>query len=124
MILIHLWFVLQNNIISIINFPIDDWDYAINCCHDNVFSWIQVWEVRIWKLDPSNKQKKTLVSSSRVTLLCNMPVPDNAKDAGDKLRKHARLWMKLFNLHMHKQNFSCNLKHNKERIVGWYKKQH
>jgi len=47
--------------------------------------------VRLWKLDPSNKQKKTLISSSRVTLLCNMPVPDNAKDAGDKLRKHARL---------------------------------
>ncbi|CAJ1830201.1 unnamed protein product [Sphenostylis stenocarpa] len=57
----------------------------------NVGKTIQVWEVRMWKLDPSNKQKKYLTSSSRVTILCNMPVPDNAKDAGDKLRKHARL---------------------------------
>ncbi|XP_020219280.1 1,4-dihydroxy-2-naphthoyl-CoA thioesterase 1 isoform X2 [Cajanus cajan] len=52
---------------------------------------IQVWEVKIWKLDPSNSQKTSQISSSRVTLLCNMPVPDNAKDAGDRLRKHARL---------------------------------
>ncbi|TKY65168.1 1,4-dihydroxy-2-naphthoyl-CoA thioesterase 1 [Spatholobus suberectus] len=52
---------------------------------------IQVWEVKIWKLDPSNSQKRFLISSSRVTLLCNMPVPDNAKDVGDRLRKHARL---------------------------------
>jgi len=47
--------------------------------------------VKIWKLDPSNKQKRSLTSSSRVTLLTNMPVPDNAKDAGERLRKHARL---------------------------------
>jgi len=47
--------------------------------------------VRIWKLDPSNKQKRTMISSSRVTLLANMPVPDNAKEAGETLRKHARL---------------------------------
>ncbi|XP_061350652.1 1,4-dihydroxy-2-naphthoyl-CoA thioesterase 1-like [Gastrolobium bilobum] len=57
----------------------------------NVGKTIQVWEVRIWKIDPSNSQKRSLISSSRVTLVCNMPVPDNAKDAGDKLRKHARL---------------------------------
>ncbi|KAL9297222.1 hypothetical protein ACSQ67_023118 [Phaseolus vulgaris] len=57
----------------------------------NVGKTIQVWEVRIWKLDPSNKQKRTMISSSRVTLLANMPVPDNAKEAGETLRKHARL---------------------------------
>ncbi|RDY03073.1 1,4-dihydroxy-2-naphthoyl-CoA thioesterase 1 [Mucuna pruriens] len=57
----------------------------------NVGKTIQVWEVKMWKLDPSNSQKRYLISSSRVTLLCNMPVPDNAKDAGDILRKHARL---------------------------------
>ncbi|KAL2329953.1 hypothetical protein Fmac_017534 [Flemingia macrophylla] len=52
---------------------------------------VQVWEVNIWKLDPSNLEKRSQISSSRVTLLCNMPVPDNAKEAGDRLRKHARL---------------------------------
>ncbi|QCE12589.1 1,4-dihydroxy-2-naphthoyl-CoA thioesterase 1-like [Vigna unguiculata] len=57
----------------------------------NVGKTIQVWEVRIWKLDPSNKEKRSLISSSRVTLLSNMPVPDNAKGAGETLRKHARL---------------------------------
>lgn len=59
--------------------------------------WVeQVWEVRIWKVDPSNSQRKSMISSSRVTLLCNMPVPDNAKDAAEKLRKHARLWIFSF----------------------------
>ncbi|KAK7340560.1 hypothetical protein VNO77_21267 [Canavalia gladiata] len=57
----------------------------------NVGKTIQVWEVKIWKIDPSNKEKRTLISSSRVTLVCNMPVPANAKDAGERLRKHARL---------------------------------
>ncbi|KAL2329952.1 hypothetical protein Fmac_017533 [Flemingia macrophylla] len=52
---------------------------------------VQVWEVKIWKLDPSNLEKRSQISSSRVTLLCNMPVPDNAKEAVDILRKHARL---------------------------------
>ncbi|XP_050375338.1 1,4-dihydroxy-2-naphthoyl-CoA thioesterase 1-like isoform X3 [Argentina anserina] len=47
---------------------------------------IQVWEVRISKIDPSNPGIKSLVSSSRVTLICNMPVPEHAKDASQALK--------------------------------------
>jgi hypothetical protein len=57
------------------------------------YALIQVWEVRIWKLaDPSNTESsKSLVSSSRVTLMCNLPVPDHAKEATENLRSHAKL---------------------------------
>ncbi|KAL1364042.1 hypothetical protein HN51_012202 [Arachis hypogaea] len=57
----------------------------------NLGKTIQVWDVRMWKIDPSNSRNKALVSSSRVTLLCNMPVPENAKDAAEMLKKHAKL---------------------------------
>ncbi|KAL8161808.1 hypothetical protein V2J09_013297 [Rumex salicifolius] len=50
-----------------------------------------VWEVRIWRTDELNSTSKTLVSTARVTLLCNMPVPDHAKDSGDGLRRYAKL---------------------------------
>ncbi|KAH9624852.1 hypothetical protein KSS87_008215 [Heliosperma pusillum] len=52
---------------------------------------IQVWEVRLWKTKPDNTESRSLVSSSRVTLLCNLPVPENAKSAGNALRKYAKL---------------------------------
>ncbi|KAF7113234.1 hypothetical protein RHSIM_RhsimUnG0146700 [Rhododendron simsii] len=52
---------------------------------------IQVWEVQLYKADPSNLESKHLISSSRVTLLCNMPVPEHAKEAGENLKKYAKL---------------------------------
>ncbi|KAH9684230.1 DHNAT1 [Citrus sinensis] len=50
-----------------------------------------VWEVRLWKVDPSNSQIKSMVSSSTVTIACNMPVPDHAKPAGEILKMFAKL---------------------------------
>ncbi|KAJ6430836.1 hypothetical protein OIU84_018358 [Salix udensis] len=55
---------------------------------------VQVWDVRIWKLsDPSShtESSKSMVSSSRVTLICNLPVPGHAKEATENLRTHAKL---------------------------------
>uniref|UniRef100_A0A2P2J2X7 Uncharacterized protein MANES_03G213200 n=1 Tax=Rhizophora mucronata TaxID=61149 RepID=A0A2P2J2X7_RHIMU len=52
---------------------------------------IQVWEVRLWKVDPSDPKSKSMVSTSRVTLLSNMPVPENAEDARENLKKYAKL---------------------------------
>ncbi|GAB2217891.1 hypothetical protein Droror1_Dr00001105 [Drosera rotundifolia] len=52
---------------------------------------LQVWDVHLWKVDPSTMKNKSLVSSSRVTLMCNMPVPEYATDAAEVLRKYAKL---------------------------------
>ncbi|KAF6172262.1 hypothetical protein GIB67_024884 [Kingdonia uniflora] len=51
----------------------------------------KVWEVRLWIINPSNSNSRILVALSRVTLLSNMPVPENAKNAGDGLKKYAKL---------------------------------
>lgn len=51
---------------------------------------IQVWEVRLSKIHPSDSNSH-LVSLSTVTLLCNMPVPDHAKEAAHNLKIFAKL---------------------------------
>ncbi|MFS7938357.1 putative 1,4-dihydroxy-2-naphthoyl-CoA hydrolase [Helianthus anomalus] len=52
---------------------------------------IQVWEVRLWKIDPVNSEKRSLISSSRVTLITNLPVTEDGKDAAKNLKKYAKL---------------------------------
>ncbi|KAF7056375.1 hypothetical protein CFC21_063787 [Triticum aestivum] len=50
----------------------------------------QVWEVKLWKMDPSAEMKKgPQIAEAKVTLLCNLPVPDNLHHAGDALKKYA-----------------------------------
>ncbi|XP_020700054.1 1,4-dihydroxy-2-naphthoyl-CoA thioesterase 1 isoform X1 [Dendrobium catenatum] len=52
---------------------------------------IQVWEVLIWKMNQSTMEKEALITSSKVTILSNLPIPQNAKDADVALRKYAKL---------------------------------
>ncbi|KAM7463225.1 hypothetical protein LguiA_031346 [Lonicera macranthoides] len=52
---------------------------------------IQVWEVRLEKIDPQNPKGRTLISSSRVTLQTNIPVPEHARDTIEHLKKYAKL---------------------------------
>lgn len=51
---------------------------------------IQVWEVKLWK-SRKESDSKTLISSSRVTLLCNLPTPGHAKNASDPLKMISKL---------------------------------
>lgn len=51
----------------------------------------KLWEVKLWKIEPSASKKRVLIASSRVTLMSNLPVPENAKDAGESLKKLAKL---------------------------------
>ncbi|XP_010482171.1 PREDICTED: 1,4-dihydroxy-2-naphthoyl-CoA thioesterase 2-like isoform X1 [Camelina sativa] len=54
----------------------------------NVGKNIQVWEVRLWKTKKTKKsEEKIMVSTSRVTLFCGVPIPDHVKDAPDQLKK-------------------------------------
>ncbi|KAK8996761.1 hypothetical protein V6N11_020260 [Hibiscus sabdariffa] len=61
----------------------------------NLGKTIQVWEVRLWKTRVSNMSSEngdiSLVSSSRVTLVCNLPVSEHARDATENLKKYAKL---------------------------------
>ncbi|AES65659.2 acyl-CoA thioesterase [Medicago truncatula] len=52
---------------------------------------LKVWDVKIWKIEPSNSQNRSLIAYSRVTLKSNMPVPDYAKEAANMLKKYAKL---------------------------------
>ncbi|XP_057525429.1 1,4-dihydroxy-2-naphthoyl-CoA thioesterase 1-like [Amaranthus tricolor] len=52
---------------------------------------IQVWEVTLWKADPSSMKREHLISSSRVTLVCNLHVPEHMKDVSRPFRKYAKL---------------------------------
>ncbi|KZV15902.1 hypothetical protein F511_14541 [Dorcoceras hygrometricum] len=57
----------------------------------NVGRTIQVWEVRLSKCDPSDPENKTLIASSRVTIFCNLCIPESVKDAREKFRPYAKL---------------------------------
>ncbi|KAG0496914.1 hypothetical protein HPP92_001509 [Vanilla planifolia] len=53
---------------------------------------IQVWEVHLWRIKgESSMEEEALLASSRVTILSNMPVPENSKNADIALRKYAKL---------------------------------
>lgn len=62
---------------------------------------VQVWEVKLWKKVTSSSSSSSsvseekngvLIASSRVTLLCNLPVTESLKDAaGINLKKYSKL---------------------------------
>ncbi|KAM0881709.1 hypothetical protein ACQ4PT_032781 [Festuca glaucescens] len=51
----------------------------------------QVWEVKLSKMDTSTLGEGPQIAEARVTLLCNLPVPDEMKSVGESLRKYSRL---------------------------------
>jgi 1,4-dihydroxy-2-naphthoyl-CoA hydrolase len=50
---------------------------------------LKVWEVKLWKMDPSTGAKGPQIAESRVTLLSNLPLPEEHKRAGDALKKYS-----------------------------------
>ncbi|XP_020265752.1 1,4-dihydroxy-2-naphthoyl-CoA thioesterase 1 [Asparagus officinalis] len=50
---------------------------------------IQVWEVQLWKMNPS--AKKILLSTSKITLVSNLPASDDMKGYEEIVRKYAKL---------------------------------
>uniref|UniRef100_A0A9I9CPZ8 Thioesterase domain-containing protein n=1 Tax=Cucumis melo TaxID=3656 RepID=A0A9I9CPZ8_CUCME len=51
----------------------------------------KVWEVELWKAKSSSIERRDVVASSRVTLLCNMPVPKHSQPLVDTLQRFAKL---------------------------------
>ncbi|KAJ4761295.1 Proofreading thioesterase EntH [Rhynchospora pubera] len=52
---------------------------------------IQVWEVKIWRTDSLTPDKKLLVSTSRVTLLSNLPTPSEMNSYADAVKLFSKL---------------------------------
>ncbi|XP_008800320.1 1,4-dihydroxy-2-naphthoyl-CoA thioesterase 1 isoform X1 [Phoenix dactylifera] len=52
---------------------------------------IQVWEVQIRKSDPSTTGRKVLLSTSRVTLICNQQASESMESYKETLKKYAKL---------------------------------
>ncbi|EHA8592384.1 putative 1,4-dihydroxy-2-naphthoyl-CoA thioesterase 1 [Cocos nucifera] len=50
-----------------------------------------VWEVQIQKSDPSTTGRKVLLSTSRVTLICNQQASENMKSYEETVKKYAKL---------------------------------
>ncbi|CAL5097073.1 unnamed protein product [Urochloa decumbens] len=48
---------------------------------------IQVWEVQIWRIDPSTSECKDLISTARVTLLANLSTPQSMTTYEEGLKK-------------------------------------
>ncbi|XP_049394831.1 1,4-dihydroxy-2-naphthoyl-CoA thioesterase 1-like [Solanum stenotomum] len=57
----------------------------------NVGKSIHVWEVNLWKKNSLNLGERILISSSRVTIKTNMPIPKNVKDTAVNIKKYAKL---------------------------------
>ncbi|TVU17951.1 hypothetical protein EJB05_34013, partial [Eragrostis curvula] len=53
---------------------------------------IQVWEVQIWLVNPSTSECKDLVSTARVTVLVNLPTPEEMVSFKEGIqKKYAKL---------------------------------
>jgi hypothetical protein len=50
-------------------------------------AFLKVWEVQIWRIDPSTSERKDLVSTARVTLLANLSTPQVMKNYEEGLKK-------------------------------------
>jgi hypothetical protein len=46
---------------------------------------LKVWEVKLRKMDTSRQGRRPQIAEARVTLLCNLPVPDEMKNAGGQV---------------------------------------
>ncbi|GJN36114.1 hypothetical protein PR202_gb24952 [Eleusine coracana subsp. coracana] len=51
----------------------------------------KVWEVQVWREDPSTSECKDLVSSARVTVLVNLSTPDEMASYKEGIKKYSKL---------------------------------